>query len=46
MENIKSILNNPKIFEINRCKAHSDHYFEGENIFRYSLIGSLVIVKI
>lgn len=40
MENIKSILNNPKIFEINRCKAHSDHYFEGENIFRYSLNGN------
>lgn len=40
MENIKSILNDQKIFEINRCKAHSDHYFDGYNTFRYCLNGN------
>ena len=40
MKDIISILNDPKVFEINRCKAHSDHYFEGYNTFKYSLNGN------
>lgn len=40
MKDIISILNDTKVFEINRCKAHSDHYFEGYNTFKYSLNGN------
>ncbi|SCK02257.1 Beta-galactosidase [uncultured Clostridium sp.] len=40
MKDIISILNDPKVFEINRCKAHSDHYFDGYNTFRYCLNGN------
>ena len=40
MKDIISILNDPKVFEINRCKVHSDHYFEGYNTFKYSLNGN------
>ena len=40
MEFIKGMLQDSRTFEVNRSKAHSDHYFEGYNTFKYSLNGA------